>query len=48
MLRRRIVQFLRDALPFFLLKVDEALGELLRLLFQHLALRDVSDHTHKA
>ena len=44
MLRSRIVQFLRDALALLLLKVDEALGQLLRLLFQHLALGDIRNH----
>ena len=44
MLRGRVVQFLRDALALLLLKVDEALGQLLRLLLQRLALGDIRNH----
>ena len=47
MLRGRVVQFLRYALPFVLLKIDKALGKLLCLLLQNLLLRDVSDHPDK-
>ena len=41
MLRGRVVQLLRDALALFLLKIDEALRQLLRLLLQRLALGDI-------
>jgi hypothetical protein len=47
MLRRRVVQFLRDPLAFFLLKADEVPGELFPFLLQILALRDVGNHTNK-
>ena len=48
MLRGRIVQFLRDALALLLLKVDKALGKLLRLLLQPLALGDIRNHANKS
>ena len=47
MLRGRVVQFLRDALAFLLLKVDETPGKLLRLLLQRYTLSDIRNHTYK-
>ena len=47
MLRGRVVQLLRDALALFLLKIDEALRQLLRLLLQRLALGDIRNDANE-
>jgi len=40
------MQFLRDALTFLLLNVDEPFGQIHRTLFQHPALSDICCHAY--